>query len=200
MRRGFPAGCFVRALSLPPNWAEPVASLAPRVGKVSRRYGSPGRGLGLYPFCVFRRAPLAPFYTRSPPWERLFPGPGLFPAFWPWGRDSFVELHSLAPSPGIFLKLARICVLARPGVATNAVLAQSRRLQLRLGSRLRIIADTAYSTSSTEIRCALAAGASCQGQLSPAVRNYINVHQLYRSRLPLEYCSADGRSKFRVLG
>jgi nicotinate-nucleotide adenylyltransferase len=111
------------------------------------------------------------------------------PLFWVIGSDAYCGLTSWHRWEAL-LELAHLVVLRRPGAALEmpealAVVTTERRvtgMPIGAAGKVRMLDMPMRAISATEVRAALAAGASTDDLLPPAVSTYISQHRLYGVR------------------
>ena len=91
------------------------------------------------------------------------------------GADTLSSFH-LWKEPEKIVSKARMAVITRPGVNISTIIANDDKGLL---NKIEIIDSITPNITSTQIRHSVKCGNIIEG-VSPPVRNYIHVHQLYR--------------------
>jgi nicotinate-nucleotide adenylyltransferase len=105
------------------------------------------------------------------------------------GADAFAEIGAWHDYPAI-LDAAHFVVIARPGTTLDMALERTPDLGARArhagagapagaGTFIFLVEATTSDVSSTDLRARLAAGASIDGLVHPAVAHHIRAHHLY---------------------
>ncbi|MBQ9016413.1 MAG: nicotinate-nucleotide adenylyltransferase [Firmicutes bacterium] len=97
------------------------------------------------------------------------------------GTDSILKLDTWMNAEELLTRYSYI-VGSRPGYDDTELKECVRRLEETYGTEIRIIHNAPFDISATEIRERLAAGASAEGLVPPAVLEYIREHGLYRNQ------------------
>jgi nicotinate-nucleotide adenylyltransferase len=97
------------------------------------------------------------------------------------GADAFAEIGTWYDYPAI-LDACQFAVVSRPGMPVTEALGRTPDLQPRVGVNIHVVEAPTAAVSSTEVRARLAAGASVDGLVPPAVARHIAANRLYMNR------------------
>jgi nicotinate-nucleotide adenylyltransferase len=98
------------------------------------------------------------------------------------GADAFAEIATWYDYPAI-LDACQFAVVSRPGTTVREALTRTPDLQGRVGVNIHLVEAPTAAVSSTDVRTRLAAGASIDGLVPPAVARHIAAHELYTNRM-----------------